>query len=207
MPHLCHRSAATVRRIGIALICGALLTSSACADDSNTTVNAFDELQRPGSLSTLTVCHGFGCRLQTSVDLLSSDRAAMTRIMRGAGSSAAEREAIAAVVAWFDRRVGPIAGTQHHIAKARGGNVTNTDHQFDCIDTSHNTTVLLFALADMKLLRHHRVAQPVSRAQPHTTAVVTEIANGRQWAVDAWTHAAGQRPDVLPLEQWFARSD
>jgi hypothetical protein len=81
-------------------------------------------------------------------------------------------------------------------------------HQFDCIDASRNTTSLLLVLAELKLLRHHTVDVPVSRGYlldtrpPHTTAVLKENNGGEQWAVDAWTRAYGQPPEIMPLARW-----
>jgi hypothetical protein len=36
----------------------------------------------------------------------------------GHTSAAAERKAVAAAGAWFDKRVGPVAGTANHVARA-----------------------------------------------------------------------------------------
>jgi hypothetical protein len=196
------------------IACATLIgVSAAHSDDLNSITAAFDELRSPSAL-VLTVCHGFGCRLRTQVELQPSDRATMANILRaGAGSPASERRSIAAAVAWFDRRVGPIAGTQHHIARAGIDQMYDSDAQFDCIDTSHNTTALLLSLNELHLLRHHHVEQPVSRGllvdgrPPHATAVVTELKSEKKWAIDMWTHAAGERPDVMPLERWLENRD
>ena len=68
---------------------------------------------------------------------------------------------------------------------------------------------MLVELNAMGLLRHHKVDAPVSRgalSASHTTAVMREQATGRRWAVDAWTHNSGERPDILPIEVWSAQS-
>jgi hypothetical protein len=164
----------------------------------------------PPSPSVLTVCHGFGCRLRTEVAFSASDRMKMAQMLRaGQASPASERRAIAAAVAWLDRRVGPAAGTQHHVARAGLAQMSNPDSQFDCIDASRNTTSLLLVLDELHLLKHHRVGQPAARGAlldgrwPHATAVVAELVSQKEWAVDSWTHAAGERPDIIPLEQWL----
>ena len=172
---------------------------------------AYGDLSLPlPSSSGLIVCHGFGCRDRTQIVFAASDRMKMAQILRaGQASSAAERRAIAAAVAWFDRRVGPAAGTQHHVARAGLAQMSDPDSQFDCIDASRNTTSLLLLLDELHLLKHHRVEKPVARGYlldgrwPHATAVVAELASQKQWAVDSWTHAAGERPDIMPLEQWL----
>ena len=55
---------------------------------------------------------------------------------------AAERKAVAAAGAWFDRRIAPLAGTVNHVARA-GMKYAYNVRQFDCIDSSRNTTSLL----------------------------------------------------------------
>ncbi|HEY0223332.1 MAG TPA: hypothetical protein VGC38_02340 [Pseudolabrys sp.] len=163
----------------------------------------------PPSIAAFTVCHGFGCRDRTEVAFSASDRVKMAQILRtGQSSPAAERKAIATAVAWFDRRVGPETGTMHHVARAGMSEMSNPDSQFDCIDASRNTTSLLLVLDELHLLKHHRVERPAGRGAlidgrlPHETAVVADLTTQKEWAIDPWTHAAGERPDVIPLEQW-----
>ena len=81
--------------------------------------------------------------------------------------------------------------------------------QFDCIDSSRNTTSLLLLLDQLKLLRYHNVDVPVARGflidgrYPHVTAVLVEKANGTKWAVDSWTVGYGQDLEIMPLERWM----
>ncbi len=134
----------------------------------------------------------------------------MAQILQaGRASPASERRAIAVAVAWFDRRIGPEAGTQFHVARAGLAQMFDAHSQFDCIDASRNTTSLLLVLDDLHLLKYHRVKQPVARGAlidgrwPHATAVIAELASQKEWAVNSWTHAAGERPDIMPLDQWL----
>ena len=162
------------------------------------------------SPSLVIVCHGFGCRLRTEIGLTAADRARLAQILKaGKASATAERQAIASAVQWFDRRVGPETGTVHHIARAGHDQLREADSQFDCIDSSRNTTSLLLVLDELDLLKYHRVEQVVARGAfidgrwPHATAVVVELGSQKEWAVDSWTHAYGEKPDVKPLSQWL----
>lgn len=164
----------------------------------------------PPTPSMVFVCHGFGCKYRDEVDLTAGDRAKLTQILAaGRASPAAERKAVAAAGAWFDRRVGPVAGTQNHVARA-GAKYMYDIHQFDCIDTSRNTTSLLLVLDQLKLLRHHDVAAPEARGffidgrPPHATAVLVEKATGTKWSIDSWTVGYGQTLEVMPLDRWKA---
>ena len=80
------------------------------------------------------VCHGFGCKYRVELDLTPSDRVAQL-LTAGKSTAEAERRAVAAAGAWFDRRVGPLAGTVNHVARA-GMKYMYDVQQFDGIDSS-----------------------------------------------------------------------
>lgn len=157
---------------------------------------------------TVFVCYGFGCKYRVEINLTTADRAKLAQFLAaGRGSAAAERKAVAAAGAWFDKRVGPLAGTTNHVARA-GMKYMRDVHQFDCIDSSRNTTSLLMVLDQLKLLRHHDVDEPEARGYmvdfrpPHATAVLVERTTGKKWAIDSWTVGYGQELEVMPLERW-----
>lgn len=162
----------------------------------------------PPTPAVVFVCHGFGCKYRAEVDLTSGDRAKLAQLMAaGKLSPEGERKAIAAAGAWFDRRVGPVAGTANHVARA-GMKYMNDVQQFDCIDSSRNTTSLLLVLDQLNLLRHHDVDTPEARGHifdfraPHATAVLIEKGTGTKWAIDSWTVGYGQPLEIMPLERW-----
>src|SRR5262245_33355387 len=82
--------------------------------------------------------------------------------------------------------------------------------QFDCIDSSRNTTSLLLVLDQLNILRHHDVDLPKSRGYmfdgrpSHATAVLVEKATGIKCSIDSWTVGYGQPLEVMPLEGWKA---
>ncbi len=191
----------------------AMTTSSAALARSldATAISDYANLSlTPPSTSAIIVCHGFGCRIHTEIAMGAADRAHLAQMFSGAkGSAAAERSAIANAGQWFDRRIGPATGTTHHIARAGYEHFTEAENQFDCIDTSRNTTTLLLLLDQLGLLKFHRVEQTVARGGfldgrwPHATAVITDLKTQVKWAVDPWVHPAGEKPDVKPLETWL----
>jgi hypothetical protein len=158
------------------------------------------------------VCHGFGCAYRTPILLRNTDKAQIKKLFGPAAMKSAdgERKALAAAMAWFEKRVAAEAGTT--AAKARAGlGYAGNPSQFDCLDKTSNTVGVLAIVAEMGLLRHHTIDAPESRGfiiggLPHTTAVVRERKSGQKWAVDGWTHNNGELPDVLPLEQWRTQS-
>lgn len=164
----------------------------------------------PPSQARIPICYGFGCRLRYLLDVHNSDRAALARIMAaGQSNAAAERAAVQKAVVWLDRRVGPIIGTDKRIANADIRHRAD-ERNFDCLDTTRNVTSLLLVLQNMKLLRHHTVGEPKYRGNalmlqtPHNTAVLIERKNEARWAVDLWTRAYAQMPEVMPVDKWVS---
>ena len=209
------RFLAMFKRIRRAFSAGAIMLAAtalllpARADTASVVAATYGELSvSPPTSASIHVCHGFGCKYRAELDLTAADRAALARMLAaGKASAAAERKAIGNAGAWFDRRVGPVAGTTGHVARANREYMFDKG-QMDCIDSSRNTTSLLLVLDELKLLHHHEVAEPVARGYlidgrpPHVTAVLVEKATGTEWAVDSWTRAYGQAPEIMRLSLW-----
>jgi hypothetical protein len=164
----------------------------------------------PPAGNRMVVCSGFGCKQRMMLDFTAADRKRLSDILAtGRASPEAERKALAQAVVWFDRRVGPIIGTSGRVARANG--VTGTQaNNFDCFDTTRNTASLILILQEWGLLRHHLVGDPRYRGNiffgqtPHNTAVLVDRATQREWALDMWTRAYAELPDVMPVEQWLS---
>ena len=93
--------------------------------------------------SAVIVCHGFGCRYRTEVGLGEAEHRKLAEILAaGKASPQAELKAVGLAVAWFDRLVGPAAGTESRVALADFRHYGDP-HQFDCVDSSLNTTSVL----------------------------------------------------------------
>jgi hypothetical protein len=155
------------------------------------------------------VCHGFGCAYQTPIALRPGDLARIRTFFASVEDAIDERRALAATMAWFEKRVAAEAGTAS--AKARAGlGHAGDPSQFDCLDKTSNTIGVLLVIAQMGLLRHHAIDTPESRGGlgglPHTTAVVRERGNGQKWVIDGWTHDNGEYPDIMKLEKWRTES-
>ena len=73
----------------------------------------------PPSAKSMTVCYGFVCRRREILDFTPGDRKALTQIMAaGRASAVAERAAVQKAVVWFDRRMGPILGTNKRVRQS-----------------------------------------------------------------------------------------
>lgn len=162
----------------------------------------------PPSANSMTVCYGFVCRRREILDFSAADRKALTQIMAaGRASAAAERAAVQKVVVWFDRRMGPILGTSRRVAKA-DFRYFDDKHNYDCWDTTRNTTSLLLVLREWGLLKHHAIGDPHYRGNtlvlqtPHNTAVLVERATKVEWVVDLWPRGYLQPPDVMTVQKW-----
>ncbi|MBR0693541.1 hypothetical protein [Bradyrhizobium lablabi] len=161
----------------------------------------------PPSATSMTVCYGFVCRRRETLDFTAADRLELTKIIAaGHANAAAERAAVQKAVIWFDRRMGPIIGTDKRVAKA-DFRYRDDKHNFDCWDTTRNTTSLLLVLQQWNLFKFHDVGDPHYRGfswmqTPHNTAVLVERATKVEWAVDLWPRGYLQPPDVMPVTQW-----
>ncbi|MBY0381897.1 MAG: hypothetical protein K2W78_08275 [Xanthobacteraceae bacterium] len=163
----------------------------------------------PPSATEMTICYGFVCRRRAILEFSSADHAALTQILAsGKANAASERAALQRAVMWWDRRVGPMIGTNIRVAKAdirAGSDATN----FDCFDTTRDTTSLLLVLQEWGLLKHHTVGNPRYRGNPfalqtpHNTAVVIDSTTHVEWVVDLWPKKYAEAPDVMPVEKWL----
>ena len=162
----------------------------------------------PPSATSMTVCYGFVCRRREILDFTAADRKALTQIMTaGRATAVTERAAVQKAVIWFDRRMGPIIGTDKRVAKA-DFRYFDDKHNYDCWDTTRNTTSLLLVLQEWGLLKHHVVGDPRYRGNtlvlqtPHNTPVLVDRASKVEWVVDLWPRGYLQPPDVMTVEQW-----
>lgn len=161
----------------------------------------------PPTGAYMTVCYGFNCRRRFELVFTEADRKRLTELLAaGKRSAEDERKAVQQAVVWFDRRVGPIIGTDKRVARADVRAFADR-HNFDCFDTTRNTTGLLLVMQEWGLFRYHVVSDPRFRGYflqlPHNTAVLTDRATKRDWVVDMWTRAYAELPDVMPVEQWL----
>jgi hypothetical protein len=168
-----------------------------------TTVSIF-----PPSAASMTVCYSFGCRRRQILDFTAADRSALAKVMAtGKASAAAERAAVQNAVIWFDRHMGPIIGTDKRVAKA-DFRALDDSHNYDCWDTTRNTTSLLLVMQEWGLFKYHVVGDPHYRGNvlvlqtPHNTAVLVERATKVEWVVDMWPRGYAQSPDVMTVERW-----
>jgi hypothetical protein len=162
----------------------------------------------PPSAKSMTVCYGFVCRRHEILDFTPGDRSALTQILTaGRASAVAERAAVQKAVIWFDRRMGPVIGTNKRVANA-DIRAFDDKHNYDCWDTTRNTTGLLLVLQEWGLFRYHVVGDPHYRGNalvlqlPHNTAVLVERATEVEWVVDMWPKGYSQPPDVMTLAKW-----
>jgi hypothetical protein len=201
-----------MRRIALALaLIGSLASASARAGDIDPAVaGAFRNWGLPvPTAGMLIFCHGYACAFRTEIAITSADRAHLSGLMApGHTSAEAERRALAQTEAWFEKRVAPQTGTAHAKARASvGWGVGGDPAQFDCVDTTANTTSLLVTLDRLGLLHFHTVSTPMSRllaGGPHFTATIEDKKTGQRWTVDPWTHDNGELPDVWKIERWVA---
>lgn len=158
--------------------------------------------------ATLKVCSGYGCQIADHFSLSENEFAQLATILKaGETSPAEERAAIAEAVGWFERTARRHLKYQADEKKAYQRNIGKRG-QMDCVDESLNTTVYLSFMQARGLLKHHRVRGHyaergliVDGRYPHKSAVIREK-GGREWSVDSWYDANGERARIMPLAEW-----
>lgn len=186
-----------------------LIASAPARADDDPVAAFYEDLSlEPPTPELVLACHGVGCRYRTEIVLTNADRLRLsTMLAPGRTSPTFERRAVATAVAWWDRRIGPVAGTTGRVENA-GIDETGDPGQMDSVDTSTNNTSLFLLLDQLKLLRYHQVEPPVARKQSdegealQATAILSELNGDRKWVFDNWSQKYGEMPDVEPLEQW-----
>src|SRR5437879_6026983 len=186
---------ASIRRVAVRSIRASCAASKPAVSALYSTVSIF-----PPSAKSMTVCYGFVCRRREVLDFTPGDRNALTQILAaGRASAAAERAAVQKAVVWFDRRMGPVIGTDKRVAKA-DFRYFDDKHNYDCWDTTRNTTSLLLVLQQWGLLRHHVVGDPHYRGNalvlqtPHNTAVQVGRATKGERGVGMWPRGVSPPP-------------
>jgi hypothetical protein len=195
--------------LAVLALAASALTTPSLAEMSRAVADLYTSVSiYPPSATSMTVCYGFVCRRRHILDLTAGDGAALTAIMKaGRANAAAERAAVQKAVVWFDRKMGPILGTDRRVAKA-DFRYRDDAHNYDCWDTTRNTTSLLLVLQQRGLLKFHSVGDPKYRGNalvlqtPHNTAVLIELATEMEWVVDLWPRGYLQPPDVMTVAKW-----
>ena len=160
----------------------------------------------PHSHSRFVICSRAGCEETARIQLRGSDwQSIHSLFMPPAVDSDTERKQIAEAIALMEQLVSSQAGTQDDQPAGQG--VFRGTRQLDCVAETTNTTVYLVLMRNQGLLKWHRVGYPEHRGvfhllAPHNTAVLIENDTNRRFAVDAYYHANGQQPEIVPLDTW-----
>lgn len=160
---------------------------------------------------TVTVCSAYGCQHQTLFTFTENDIRQIAIVMdeaRRDGSAEAEREAVGQAIAWIERRIGPVTGTDRD---RPGLDILGSGDkgQQDCVDEATNTTSYLMVLERYDLLRHHKVVRPMAKGNMimgtwvHWGAMIEEKATGQKYAVDSFFYKNGRPPVIMAAERWY----
>ncbi len=154
------------------------------------------------------VCHGFGCSVQTTVQVSAGEWGSVVALF-GAANPKEERDQIKHALA----RMEYLAGLYSPISRDVAGNLplsskgTKEDRlgQLDCVDEAVNATRFLALFQHAGLLRFHRVLRAAYRRtlfNQHWAAHVEEIPSGRRFVFDTWFYDNGQPPVLVSSERW-----
>jgi hypothetical protein len=190
-------------------IVGACAALAGCASAQDY-VDAF--AQPSPTVDEMSICHGYGCRLVTTVRIEPSAQAEFANLFRPPSRDAAEeRVRLGRAIALFEIKVGVAIGSSHDRFAATTFNKNDDPGQLDCIDETVNTTTYLRVLSSLGLLRFHKVGKAAQRGSLSgfafndfvtNTAVIVERGTGARFAVDSYFFANGQEPKIMALDAW-----
>lgn len=169
-----------------------------------------------GGLDDITICHGFGCRIQESVSITQREWLQIQAFFnQPAETAAGERQQIRKASGWFEVIIG--RHTPIHLDKGKneypgrfedvrgGGTLDRRIGQMDCIDESLNMTTYLTIMEQAGLFRHHRVVERAHRRSAidqHYAGQIEEIESGTRWVLDSWFYDYGSLPYLEEAEEW-----
>lgn len=174
----------------------------------------------PPQGNTVTVCHAYTCKMQTTYTFSQKDLAEIRAVMaktKRADTPYEERRAVAYAIAYIDVKVGNKLGIHD-----KGGmqfSATGDPTQEDCADVSTNTTSYLLVMQANGMLKHHTVDATMSKANlgkglmtlnpvkywPHWSAILKEKESGQKYAVDRWPFDQGENAAVVKVEDWYIK--
>ena len=162
----------------------------------------------PTSTQQFAICNLFGCEETTVVILSNTDWMLIDNIFSPrAKDSTEERGRIARAVAQLEQMIAVQAGTGDDQAGQHG--LFRGTRQLDCIAETINTTSYLILLQKRGLMQRHALRYPQHRGLmhgqfPHNTAVIEDLKTGKRYAVDAYFHANGVPPEIVPVSKWIS---
>jgi hypothetical protein len=164
---------------------------------------------KPPQGDTVTVCHAYGCKAQTSFTFSQSDIGEISSLMqrvRRTDSPREERRAIAYAVGWMERRVAQAVGTASDRPSMDFAGSGDKSQQ-DCVDEATNTTSYLLVLNRHGLIQHHAVQPPFAKDDfsrwTHWAALITEKESGESFAIDSSGSANGENPTVQSAASFY----
>jgi hypothetical protein len=204
------------------ILLGSLLAGCVSGGGSDPRVHYMSFGSEPPRGNTVTVCHAYTCKMQTSFTFKQKDLAAIRTVMaktKKADTPFEERRAIAYAIAYIDVLVGNRLGIKDKAGmqfKASGD-----PEQLDCVDVSTNTTSYLLVMQSNGMLKYHTVEGTMSKENllrgfaqldpvkywPHWSAIIKDKTTGQKWAVDRWPFDQGENPAVVKVEEWYIPDD
>ena len=158
--------------------------------------------------SKFVVCYDYGCKSTKSIEFDAQQWSLIESIFTKPALSAwHEKQKIRQAIALMEEFSGILIGT--HQDKA--GNYPGYDipNQQDCIDESTNTMQYLSALQQRELLVWHELVGKKRRIvwfYTHWTAVIRQVDNQKQYAVDSWHRDNGEPPYIQLLSDWQSKT-
>lgn len=191
-----------IKPLDVLLFAVILLALSGCANLKKADV--------PVPQNSFSVCYGYGCHTTQQISFSEQQWSSIEAIfLPSADNAEKERKQVARAIAKMERLVGEMTGTQGDLPGTFEALFQNKSHQMDCVDEATNTTLYLKMFRQRGLVRFHREGYRINRGfffngWPHTSAVMKNIDTNELFAVDAWFHKNGVKPEIIPVKLWYS---
>lgn len=153
----------------------------------------------------VTICSGHGCQIQNDFVINEELHNELVALMN-TSSPEAEREAFAAAISLFEKKVGEVLGTSEDkpgTSFLGGGDPT----QMDSVDETTNSMSLLIYLHSQGLIKYHHIHYPVQwyKNRPYFAVVISEVGArdpSKMFVIDSHVEANGGKVYIIPWDKW-----
>jgi hypothetical protein len=150
------------------------------------------------------LCFNYSCLTRRTIHFSAAQMRSLRTELAQATDAATEREQLSYVIARMYRWV----GEQSPIGVDRAGDYLDDGAygRMDCIDHAHTTNAMLERLQAAGALHHHRLLDIARRRSwlimQHFSAVIEDVHDGRQYAVDTWFRDHAEPAVVMEMDRW-----
>lgn len=154
---------------------------------------------------TLTIGSGHGAHFKRKFEIDAKLSGEATALLAAATDAKTERDAVLQVLALMEKAYGEKFGIKDRAGTSFTG--SGNPEQMDCVDEAWNSTVVLLWLQEKKLLKFHRVREPLAKfgfdKWTHYAAIIEELETRVRFAIDTGVRDIGELGTIEDARDWY----